>query len=124
REVWMLLLQVLDEGRLSDASGRSVDFTQSVVILTSNLGAEAFALRGAPLGFGRDAAADSRERALEAARRQIPPEFWNRIDERFLFPPLGEAELREIAKQQLARLGARLRRERSIHLEFGSEIVD
>lgn len=124
RDVWMLLLQVLDEGRLSDASGRMVDFTQSVVILTSNLGAEAFALRGAPLGFGRDAAGTSGDRALESARRQIPPELWNRIDERFLFPPLGEEELLEIARKQLARLASRLRAERSIYLEFGPEVVE
>jgi len=118
-DVWMLLLQILDEGRLSDATGRMVDFTQSVVILTSNLGAEAFGPGGAAVGFGaRDAASSVQQRALESARRQIPPELWNRIDERFLFPPLDEEALCAIARRQLERAADRLRAERSILLDF------
>src|SRR5208337_4084244 len=66
RDVNMLLLQVLDEGRLSDSRGRHIDFSNAVVILTTNLGAEAFAKGGSPMGFARAAAADSQalERAL------------------------------------------------------------
>lgn len=124
RDVWMLLLQMLDEGRLTDASGRTVDFTQSVVILTSNLGAEAFSRTGAPVGFGRGESEPSTDRALEIARRQIPPELWNRIDERFLFPPLGEEELRAIARHHLARLADRLGEDRRILLEFGEDVVE
>nr|PZM91679.1 MAG: ATP-dependent Clp protease ATP-binding subunit [Pseudomonadota bacterium] len=123
RDVWMLLLQVLDEGRLTDASGRTVDFTQCIVILTSNLGAEAFSGSGVPVGFGREATAPSADRALEIARRQIPAELWNRIDERFLFPPLGEAELRAIARHHLARLARRLESERRILVHFGEDVV-
>ena len=124
RDVWMLLLQVLDEGRLTDASGRAVDFTQSIVILTSNLGAEAFSGSGTPVGFGRVAAEPSANRAQEIARRQIPAELWNRIDERFLFPPLGEAELRAIARHHLDRLARRLEAERRIFVEFGEGVVE
>ncbi len=79
-QVWNILLQVLDDGRLTDGEGRTVDFTNTVVVMTSNLGAGQ-AKRG--LGFTADpsAAPDAGERMLAAAKRTFLPEFLNRIDE-------------------------------------------
>ena len=88
-EVWNILLQVLDDGRLTDGEGRTVDFTNTVVVMTSNLGAGQ-AKRG--LGFTADpsAAPDAAERMLAAAKRAFLPEFLNRIDEMLTFEPLSE----------------------------------
>ena len=87
RDVQMLLLQVLEEGRLTDGRGRQVDFSNTVVVLTSNLGAaEVDAdLRAAPWASApRDRAAPREDRALGAARAAVPPELWNRLDERLV----------------------------------------
>ena len=77
-EVWNVLLQVLDDGRLTDGEGRTVDFTNTVVVMTSNLGAGR-AKRA--LGFTAGATEPAAERMAEAAKRAFLPEFLNRIDE-------------------------------------------
>jgi len=139
RDVQLLLLQVLDEGRLTDARGRIVDFRHSLVILTSNLGAEIFASSrsGAPMGFGaavnrREAGEgiDDRERkekgerALELAREQLPLELWNRIDDRCLFYPLRKVEVARIARLLLDDSARRLRDERQIGLSVEEEVIE
>ena len=88
REVLMLLLQVLEEGRLTDGKGRHIDFSNTVVILTSNLGAEAFNTKGRSMGFGGQTSSESSAttNAEQAAKRALPPELWNRIDERCALP--------------------------------------
>jgi ATP-dependent Clp protease ATP-binding subunit ClpC len=74
REVLLLLLQVLEEGRLTDGRGRHIDFSNSVVILTTNLGAAAFGSKGRSMGFGATKDADaSQERLALAAARSLPP---------------------------------------------------
>src|SRR5207244_3046744 len=83
RDVLLLLLQVLEEGRLTDGKGRHIDFSNTVVVLTTNLGAEAMTQKSKLMGFGGSAekptdAAD----ATSFARKALPPELWNRIDER------------------------------------------
>jgi len=130
RDVQLLLLQVLDEGRLTDAKGREVDFSHSMVVLTSNLGAEVFASgRGAaPLGFGaaareQDATAGRFERALSLARGELPLELWNRIDERCVFAPLGRDEVGAIARLLLADSARRLAAERRIELRVAEDVV-
>ncbi|HEY0838597.1 MAG TPA: AAA family ATPase [Vulgatibacter sp.] len=131
RDVQLLLLQVLDEGRLTDAKGRVVDFSHSMVVLTSNLGAEAFAAgRGsAPLGFGAVAreeesgSAGRGERALSIARSQLPLELWNRIDERCIFLPLGRDEVGAIARLLLADSARRLASERNIRLAVAEPVI-
>jgi len=127
RDVLLLLLQVLDEGRLTDAQGRTIDFTQSIVVLTSNLGAEAFAARSAPrVGFGAaaDEAAERSSRAMEIARAALPPELWNRIDERCLFEPLRREEVAGIARLLLEESARRIASERRIALAFDDEVID
>ncbi|MBV1781235.1 ATP-dependent Clp protease ATP-binding subunit [Paeniglutamicibacter sp. ABSL32-1] len=111
-DVFNLLLQVLDDGRLTDGQGRTVDFRNTVIIMTSNLGSEFLASRGAPLGFGSDSGAGS-ERELRAKvmgrlRETMRPEFLNRIDETVLFRKLEAGQLREIVRLQLRRTEARL----------------
>ncbi|MGB9033929.1 MAG: AAA family ATPase, partial [Paeniglutamicibacter sp.] len=111
-DVFNLLLQVLDDGRLTDGQGRTVDFRNTVIIMTSNLGSEFLASRGAPLGFGSDSGTGS-ERELRAKvmgrlRETMRPEFLNRIDETVLFRKLEAEQLREIVRMQLRRTEARL----------------
>jgi ATP-dependent Clp protease ATP-binding subunit ClpC len=126
REVWMLLLQVLDEGRLTDGKGRHIDFSNAVVILTTNLGAEAFDRKTRPLGFGNEARAGAvaaEEAAMHSARRALPPELWNRIDERLVFRPLEEKEIARVAALILAESSERLASEKSIEYVCGDDVV-
>ncbi|HBQ20273.1 MAG TPA: ATP-dependent Clp protease ATP-binding subunit, partial [Myxococcales bacterium] len=83
-EVLLALLPLLDEGRLTDGRGRTVDFTNTVIVMTSNLGASAAAGPARRVGFGAapvETRHGERDRALMSARRALPPELWNRIDE-------------------------------------------
>ncbi|MBN1204482.1 MAG: ATP-dependent Clp protease ATP-binding subunit [Myxococcaceae bacterium] len=126
REVQLLLLQVLEEGRLTDGKGRHIDFSNTVIVLTTNLGAEAFSRTGRPLGFGADASAGAQgdmETASAAARRALPPELWNRIDERLPFRPLREVEVARIATLLLAESSKRLATERGIEYVAGEDVV-
>jgi ATP-dependent Clp protease ATP-binding subunit ClpC len=119
-EVWNVLLQLLDDGRLTDGEGRTVDFTNAVIVMTSNLGAGR-AKRA--LGFTAAAPAQADGRMLEAAKAAFLPEFLNRIDEIVTFDALGEPEVREIARQIVGRVGDRLRAERRIELEVDDALV-
>ncbi len=98
-DVANLLLQILDDGRLTDAYGNSIDFTNTIVLMTSNVGSK-LVLRGGRMGFGEADAARSFERMEEEIlgelRRSFSPEFINRIDEVIVFNPLGMGELRAI----------------------------
>jgi ATP-dependent Clp protease ATP-binding subunit ClpC len=125
RDVLMLLLQVLEEGRLTDGRGRHVDFSNAVVVLTSNLGAEAATRRSSgTVGFGAAEREPPREeRALAAARAALPPELWNRLDERLFFPPLGRDEVGRIARLLLAGSSERLAAERRIRFTAGEDVV-
>ncbi|MEW5875208.1 MAG: ATP-dependent chaperone ClpB [Candidatus Zixiibacteriota bacterium] len=107
-EVFNILLQVLDDGRLTDNKGRTVSFENAILIMTSNLGAEAIARAAvdAVTESGRREAI--REGALEALRRAVRPEFLNRIDEIVVFNPLGPESIGRIVEIQFATLQARL----------------
>jgi ATP-dependent Clp protease ATP-binding subunit ClpC len=125
RDVLMLLLQLLEEGRLTDGKGRQVDFSSTVVVLTSNLGAEAFGRTRARVGFGSDSADEGgANAALGEARRALPPELWNRIDERLVFGALGREELRRIARMLLEESSRRLAEERGIAFAAGDDVVE
>ncbi len=100
-EVTATLLQVLDAGRLTDSHGRTVDFTRTVVIMTSNLGAETLLAAGRPTD-------DVREYVASTVRARFRPEFWARIDEVALFAPLGADEMRAITALLLADTAGRL----------------
>jgi ATP-dependent Clp protease ATP-binding subunit ClpC len=110
-DVMHMLLQILEEGRLTDSQGRHVDFRNTVVILTSNLGFD-FARLGRGLGFSRDAAAQDYERLkqqmLEEARRVFKPELLNRFDEIVVFRSLEREDVVKILDIELAKVTARL----------------
>ena len=115
RDVLMLLLQVLEEGRLTDGRGRQVDFAHTVVVLTSNLGTGEAARPAGGLGFGAaDRAPPAGERALQAARAALPPELWNRLDDRLVFGALSRPDLLRVARLLVAESSRRLEEERRI----------
>ena len=102
-DVFNVLLQVLDDGRLTDGQGRTVDFRNCLLIMTSNLGSEFLAAQGEG-----DEVEAVRPMVMEAVRRHFRPEFLNRIDEIILFSRLGRAQMGSIVKIQLARVEKRL----------------
>jgi ATP-dependent Clp protease ATP-binding subunit ClpB len=115
-DVFNVLLQLLDDGRLTDGQGRTVDFRNAIVIMTSNLGSPVFSDTSIP----RD---KQKEAVLEDVRGYFRPEFINRIDEIVVFEPLGRDEIRQIVQIQLRQLRARLA-ERNITLELTDEAQD
>jgi len=119
-EVWNVLLQLMDDGRLTDGEGRTVDFTNTVVVMTSNLGAGE-ARRG--LGFTAGAADSGEDRMRAAAKEAFLPEFLNRIDEIVTFSALTPEQVEQIAGIVIGRTAARLREERGIVLEADAELV-
>jgi ATP-dependent Clp protease ATP-binding subunit ClpC len=126
RDVQMLLLQILEEGRLTDGRGRQVDFSNAVVVLTSNLGAEeATRKTSGSMGFGAaDREAPREDRALAAARQAVPPELWNRLDERLVFPALGREDVARIAGKLLAQSSARLAEDRKICFAAAPGVIE
>jgi ATP-dependent Clp protease ATP-binding subunit ClpC len=119
-DVWNVLLQVMDDGRLTDGEGRTVDFTNTVVVMTSNLGAGR-AKRS--LGFTAGAPAAEADRMHEAAKQAFLPEFMNRIDEVVTFKALEPAQVEDIAHLMVARVAERLAVERGIELEVDDALV-
>ncbi|UGS36603.1 ATP-dependent Clp protease ATP-binding subunit [Capillimicrobium parvum] len=119
-DVWNVLLALMDDGRLTDGEGRTVDFTNAVVVMTSNLGAGA-AKRS--LGFTATQAAPDDERMLGAAKAAFLPEFLNRIDEIVTFHALDAGQVRQITGLIVARVADRLRSERGIELEVDEALV-
>ncbi|WP_307037117.1 ATP-dependent Clp protease ATP-binding subunit [Streptomyces canus] len=126
-DVFNILLQVLDDGRLTDSQGRTVDFTNTVVVMTSNLGSEAITRRGAGIGFGPGGAeADEearREQILRPLREHFRPEFLNRIDEIVAFRQLTQEQLRRITNLLLDRT-RRMLQAQGITVEFTDTAVD
>ncbi|WP_432133798.1 MULTISPECIES: ATP-dependent Clp protease ATP-binding subunit [unclassified Streptomyces] len=126
-DVFNILLQVLDDGRLTDAQGRTVDFANTVIVMTSNLGSEAITRRGAGIGFGAGGAdADEearREQILRPLREHFRPEFLNRIDEVVVFRQLTTDQLREITDLLLEKT-RRLLHAQGIAAEFTGPAVD
>ena len=110
-EVFNVLLQVLDDGRLTDGKGRTVNFTHSVVVMTSNLGSELLLDGEGP------------EAVQQLLRKTLRPEFLNRIDEIITFHPLGEDHVRRIVQLQLKEVQKRLA-DQEITIEFTPEAVD
>jgi ATP-dependent Clp protease ATP-binding subunit ClpC len=117
-DVFNILLQILDDGRLTDAQGRTVDFKNTVVIMTSNIGADRiqqFAREGGDFGRLKD-------ELMERLRGSFRPEFINRIDEIIVFRALSEEQLLDITRLLLDRLSRRLRAQR-IEVEFSEDAV-
>jgi len=115
-EVFNILLQVLDDGRLTDGQGRTVDFKNTVVIMTSNMGSQFL--------IDKDLSTDEKEKkVMEVLRSSFRPEFLNRIDEIIMFKPLGQDQLRDIVSVQLKSVISRLE-EKKISIEFAKEALD
>lgn len=112
-DVFNILLQLLDDGRLTDSHGRVVDFKNTIVIMTSNIGADIL------LEAAKDGVIDEAEerQVIERLRRHFRPEFLNRVDETILFHPLTRAQIGQIVEKAVARMGSRLTA-RSIQIEI------
>jgi len=122
-DVFNVLLQVLDDGRLTDGQGRTVDFRNTVLVMTSNLGSQLIQeMLGKP-EEGRPEYDAIKEAVMGVVGSHFRPEFINRIDEAVVFHPLGAAQIRAIAKFQTARVTQRLA-ERGIALEFSDAALD
>jgi ATP-dependent Clp protease ATP-binding subunit ClpC len=124
-DVFNALLQVLDDGRLTDTQGRTVDFKNTVLIMTSNLGSELIVGRNTPLGFGSgDGAVDDglRDRLMRRLRESFRPEFLNRIDEIVVFRQLERDQLRQITDLLLEETRRRMRAQ-DVEVEFTPEAV-
>ncbi len=118
-DVFNVMLQILDDGRVTDGQGRTVDFTNTVLILTSNIGsASILDLAGDPARYG-----EMEKRVNEALRGHFRPEFLNRLDESIIFRSLREDELRQIVALQVQRLTRRLE-ERKLALRVNGEALD
>jgi ATP-dependent Clp protease ATP-binding subunit ClpC len=129
-DVFNILLQVLDDGRLTDGQGRTVDFKNTVLIMTSNLGSDLVSRRGTAVGFGGDAAtsaagADSalQDQLMRRLRESFRPEFLNRIDEVVIFRELDQAELRQITMLLLEETRRRLHAQ-NVQVDFAPAAVD
>ena len=130
-----ILLQVLDDGRLTDSQGRTVDFRNTVIIMTSNLGAKALHKNSTELGFLAPKKAEShsndsktkdfkeaKKSVLDAVKRHFRPEFLNRIDEMIVFHPLTKEDLTKIVTIIMSDVTKRLE-ERDLHLEITPEAM-
>ncbi len=124
-DVFNILLQVLDDGRLTDSQGRTVDFKNTIIIMTSNLGSHLIQERLETMTEENadEILADLRTKLIDLLRKTIRPEFLNRIDEVVLFKPLLRSELRQIVDIQLERLKKSLE-EKNMKLEIDEESKD
>ena len=131
-DVFNVLLQVLDEGRLTDSQGRTVDFRNTVIILTSNLGAEYIAAAGADTGIGGSDVAGKgndhisekeRERVMQVVRASFKPEFLNRLDEIIIFHRLLLENMESIVRIQLRRI-EQLLIDKNISLKYSKDAID
>ena len=119
-DVLNVLLQILDDGRITDAQGRVVNFENTVIVMTSNAGSDR---RDGTVGFGMTASQQNKEKALKALSDFLRPEFINRVDEIISFNRLSEEDFRGIAKIMLGELKSNLE-ERGIALRWEDSILD
>jgi ATP-dependent Clp protease ATP-binding subunit ClpB len=126
-DVFNILLQVLDDGRLTDNKGRTVDFKNTILIMTSNVGADIIQSYMDRLPAESEertkALADCRGEVLEVLKRTVRPEFLNRIDEVIMFEPLSQSDIRDILRMQMHDLQEKLS-ENGVTLEFTAEFED
>ena len=125
-DVYNILLQVLDDGRLTDSKGRVVDFTNTIIIMTSNIGAHLIQANFEDIETDEDlvrATEKSKQEVLSVLKQQLRPEFYNRIDEVIMFTPLNKTEIKDIVDLQLDLLKDKLAKQ-DIQLEFSDYLVD
>jgi len=113
REVLLLLLQILEDGRLTDGRGRTIDFSAAAVVMTSNLGSECYQRKSTPAA----------STVLALARGRLPPELWNRIDEVLCYTPLSEAELASVVARLARDSSQRLHAERGISFAVDDSVI-
>ncbi|MFO0980172.1 MAG: AAA family ATPase [Planctomycetota bacterium] len=128
-DAFNMLLQIFDEGRLTDAQGRTVSFKNTIIIGTSNLGSDLLSEAKTRLGFGTRTTPESdyekvKDLVLNEVRKSFRPEFLNRIDEVIIFHRLEKQHLREIVRLAMARVAARLREEYAIELVLSDAALD
>jgi len=120
-DVWNALLQILEEGRLTDGHGRTVDFRNTVIIMTSNVGTQFVSRKGGPLGFQIESATDEEKQftkeVTDALKRTFRPEFLNRVDEIIVFRRLSREDMKKIVDIQVRDIEERLQ-EQGLHLEL------
>ena len=131
-DVWNILLQILDDGRITDSQGRTVDFKNTVIVMTSNIGAKALTAAGGKLGFSADETHpdDAEEKAFQKAketvlaelRQTFRPEFLNRIDDIIVFHPLTEQDIEEVARRMLRTVSGRMEA-MGLHLDVSGDAV-
>jgi len=125
-EVFNILLQILEDGRLTDAKGRTASFKNTILIMTSNIGSEQIR-QMAPLGFlnkGKNEQQEKlKEKVMEALKQQFRPEFLNRIDEIVVFNYLGKEEIKQIVELELEKVGKRIRR-KNLRIKFSKEVKE
>lgn len=127
-DVFNLLLQIMEDGVLTDSSGRKADFKNSIIVMTSNIGAQLISNNKNALGFAGesgDALRNERMKSLvnEEVKKVFKPEFINRIDEIIIFEPLNENEIKEISRRMLKELEERCRLS-GIVIHFDESVVD
>ncbi|MGA9342117.1 MAG: ATP-dependent chaperone ClpB [Rhodanobacteraceae bacterium] len=123
-DVFNILLQVLDDGRLTDGQGRTVDFRNAVIVMTSNLGSQAIQdLSDSDSGDREEAYTKMKAAVMGVVQAHFRPEFVNRLDEIVVFRPLDRAQIREIARIQIAQLEKRLG-ERQLQLDISDRALD
>jgi MoxR-like ATPase len=112
-EIWQTFLQVFDEGRLTDSSGYVADFSKTVIVMTSNIGSQAFANNDFGFADLTDATSEAANaeragRVISAVRHRLPPELFNRVDEAFVFNALSDEVMTQIARTRLKQVSAEL----------------
>jgi ATP-dependent Clp protease ATP-binding subunit ClpB len=124
-DVWNVLLQVLDDGRLTDNKGRVVNFKNTIIIMTSNIGSHIIqeAFENVNESNVEEATEKAKVEVMNLLRQTVRPEFLNRVDEIIMFHPLLKKEIRNIINIQLKQLG-HLVAENNIHLTFSDYLVD
>lgn len=124
-DVYNLLLQVLDEGRLTDSQGRTVSFKNAIIIMTSNVGVADLPKNTNKLGFNEQASAsvDVKELLMNALKERFKPEFINRVDKVIVFEPLKQEEIKQIATLLIANLNKKLKVQ-NIQVGFNARAID
>jgi ATP-dependent Clp protease ATP-binding subunit ClpB len=121
-DVFNILLQVLDDGRLTDGQGRTVDFRNSVIVMTSNLGSQHIQEISDSSGDSPEAYTQMKAAVMASVQSHFRPEFINRLDDIVVFHPLGHAQIQSIARIQTGYLARRLA-ERQIKLEISDDAL-
>ncbi|MCI9349265.1 MAG: ATP-dependent Clp protease ATP-binding subunit [Oscillibacter sp.] len=130
-DVWNMLLQILDDGRVTDSQGRTVDFKNTVIVMTSNIGAKSLTTASSRLGFSQEDSAgqdaeqkfqQAKEKVLGELRQTFRPEFLNRIDDIIVFRALTETDIQEVARRMLHTVSDRME-SMGLHLDASDDAV-